>query len=150
MYIFLAFPPPRLPAFLADLVVGVHFLFVLFVVLGGLLVLRWPWLIYIHVPAAIWGSWIEFTGRMCPLTPLENALRARAGENGYSGGFIEHYLLPLLYPSALTRTIQLVLGALVIVVNLGIYGYLLRRRRSVRTPYPLPLNTKARKHESTK
>jgi hypothetical protein len=135
---------------LADLVVAVHFTFVLFVVLGGLLVLRWPWLVYIHVPAAIWGAWIEFTGRICPLTPLENALRARAGEKGYSGGFIAHYLLPLLYPSALTRTIQLVLGALVIVVNLCIYGYLLRRRRSVRTPHLLPLNTKARKHESTK
>ena len=137
-------------ALLADLVVTLHLAFVLFVVLGGLLVLRWPRLAYVHLPAVIWGAWIEFTGRICPLTPLENSLRARAGEVGYSGGFIEHYLLPLLYPSALTRTIQLVLGALVIVVNLCIYGYLLRRRRSVRTPHPLPLNTKARKHESTK
>jgi uncharacterized protein DUF2784 len=135
---------------LADLVVGLHLLFVLFVVLGGLLVLRWSWLAYVHLPAAIWGVWIEFTGRICPLTPLENSLRARAGETGYSGGFIEHYLLPLLYPSALTRTMQLVLGALVIVVNLCIYGYLLRSRRSVRTTQPLPMNTKARKHESTK
>jgi hypothetical protein len=113
-------------------------LFVLFVVLGGLLVLRWPRLGYVHLPAAIWGAWIEFTGRMCPLTPLENSLRARAGEAGYSGGFIEHYLLPLLYPSALTRTIQLVLGTLVIVVNLCIYGYLLRSRRSVRTTQTSP------------
>jgi hypothetical protein len=123
---------------LADLVVVIHFAFVLFVILGGLLVLRWPWVAYIHLPAATWGAWIEFTGRICPLTPLENALRAQAGEAGYSGGFIEHYLLPLLYPSALTRTVQLVMGAFVIVVNLCVYGYLLRIRRSVRTPHPLP------------
>jgi hypothetical protein len=113
---------------LADLVVAIHLAFVLFVVLGGLLVLRWPQLAYAHVPAAVWGAWIEFTGRICPLTPLENSLRARAGQAGYSGGFIEHYLLPLLYPSALTRTIQLVLGALVVVLNLGIYSYLLGKR----------------------
>jgi hypothetical protein len=135
---------------LADLVVVVHFAFVLFVVLGGLLVLRWPWLAYVHLPAAVWGVWIEFTGRICPLTPLEKALRARAGEVGYSGGFIEHYILPVLYPSALTRNVQLVLGGLVIVINLCIYGYLLRSRRAVRTTPPLPMNTKARKHESTK
>jgi hypothetical protein len=113
----------------ADLVVVVHFAFVLFVVLGGLLVLRWPWVAFIHLPAAIWGVWIEFTGRICPLTPLENALRARAGEAGYSGGFIEHYILPALYPSGLTRTVQLVLGGLVILINLLLYGYLLRRRQ---------------------
>jgi hypothetical protein len=118
----------RLPQVLADLVVAIHLAFVLFVVLGGLLVLRWPQLAYAHVPAAVWGAWIEFTGRICPLTPLENSLRARAGQAGYSGGFIEHYLLPLLYPSALTRTIQLVLGALVVVLNLGIYSYLLGKR----------------------
>jgi hypothetical protein len=123
---------------LADLVVVIHFAFVLFVILGGLLALRWPWVAYIHLPSATWGAWIEFTGRICPLTPLENALRAQAGEAGYSGGFIEHYLLPLLYPSALTRTVQLVMGAFVIVVNLCIYGYLLRSRRSVRTTQPSP------------
>jgi hypothetical protein len=118
----------RLPQVLADLVVAIHLAFVLFVVLGGLLVLRRPQLAYAHVPAAVWGAWIEFTGRICPLTPLENSLRARAGQAGYSGGFIEHYLLPLLYPSALTRTIQLVLGALLVVLNLGIYSYLLGKR----------------------
>jgi hypothetical protein len=123
---------------LADLVVGLHVLFVLFVVLGGLLVLRWPRLVYVHLPAAVWGVLIEFAGWICPLTPLEQSLRQRAGGHGYSGSFIEHYLLPLLYPTALTRTIQLVLGTLVIVVNLCIYGYLLRSRHSVRTTQPSP------------
>lgn len=114
--------------FLADLVVGVHFLFVLFVVLGGLLALRWGWVAYLHIPAALWGAAIEFGGWVCPLTPLEHWLRLRAGSTSYSGGFIEHYLLPVLYPSALTRTIQLVLGTLVLVLNLAIYTYLLRRK----------------------
>jgi hypothetical protein len=139
-----------LPALLADLVVVIHFCFVLFVILGGLLVLRWPRLAYLHLPAATWGVLIEVAGWVCPLTPLEQSLRLKAGEQGYSGSFIEHYVLPLLYPSALTRTIQVVLGIIVIAVNLGIYGYLLRRRRSLRTPHPLPMDTKARKHESTK
>lgn len=121
-----------LTAVLADLVVGIHFLFVLFVVLGGLLVLRWPRLAFLHIPAAVWGSWIEFSGGICPLTPLENSLRARAGQAGYSGGFIEHYLIPVLYPSELTREIQLLLGAVVIAINLAIYLYLFlpRRQRS--------------------
>jgi len=125
-------------ALLADLVVVIHFWFVLFVILGGLLVLRWPRLAFVHLPAATWGVLIEFAGWVCPLTPLEQSLRLKAGEQGYSGSFIEHYVLPLLYPSALTRTVQVALGAIVIAVNLCIYGYLLKR-----------LNTKARKHEST-
>ena len=107
--------------------VGVHFLFVLFVVLGGLLVLRWPKLAYLHVPAAIWGAAIELAGWICPLTPLENSLRTQAGSAGYSGGFIEHYILPILYPSALTRDVQLILGFLVIVFNLIIYAYVFRK-----------------------
>src|SRR5215213_6041098 len=110
---------------MANLVVLIHFLFVLFVVLGGLLVLRWRRLIYLHVPAVIWGAWIEFSGRICPLTPLENMLRLKAGEAGYTGGFIEHYLLAILYPSALTREIQAVLGVLVVVLNLALYAYVL-------------------------
>ena len=118
---------------LADLVVGVHFLFVLFVLLGGLLVLRWPWVAGLHLPAALWGVLIEFTGWICPLTPLEQSLRQRAGGQGYSGSFIEHYLLPVLYPSALTRDIQLVLGSVALAVNLGIYAYVLRRRSGTRT-----------------
>jgi hypothetical protein len=119
---------------LVDLVVAIHFLFVLFVGLGGLLVLRWPPLAYVHLPAALWGAWIEFSGRICPLTPLENSLRASAGETGYQGGFIEHYILPVLYPSALTRHVQLLLGCLVLALNLGIYGYLLRRSAENSTP----------------
>ena len=114
---------------MADLIVALHFSFVLFVVLGGLLALRWPRLAYLHLPAALWGAWIELTGRICPLTPLENALRRRAGESGYAGGFIEHYILPVLYPSGLTRTVQVGLGLIVILDNLGIYGYLLIRKR---------------------
>jgi hypothetical protein len=121
--------------FLADLVVGAHFLFVLFVVLGGLLALRWPRVAYLHVPAAIWGAAIELAGGICPLTPLENWLRRQAGGAGYSGGFIEHYLLPVLYPTALNRDVQLVLGFLVIAVNLTIYAYVFRKRTT-------------RKHES--
>jgi hypothetical protein len=117
-------------AFLADLVVVAHFLFVLFVVLGGLLVLRWPRLAYVHIPAAVWGAAIEFGGWICPLTPLENSLRQRAGGTGYSGGFIEHYILPMLYPSALNREIQLVLGLVVLAINLTIYSYVFRRKRA--------------------
>jgi hypothetical protein len=112
---------------MAALVVVFHFAFVLFVVLGGLLVLRWPRLAYLHVPAAIWGAWIEFAGWVCPLTPLENSLRTAAGDATYTGGFVEHYILPVLYPSGLTRNIQILLGGLVLALNLGVYGYLLRR-----------------------
>jgi hypothetical protein len=115
---------------LADLVVGVHALFVVFVVAGGLLVLRWPWVAAAHLPAAVWGTLIELRGWICPLTPLENSLRASAGQAGYAGGFIEHYLLPVLYPAGLTGGIQLVLGALVIAVNAVVYAMLLRRWRS--------------------
>jgi hypothetical protein len=114
---------------LADIVVGLHFVFVLFVVIGGLLVLRWPKVAYLHIPAAVWGAAIEFAGWICPLTPLEKFLRERAGETSYEGAFIEHYILPVLYPSALTREIQLLLGFTVIALNLAIYWYVLRRRR---------------------
>jgi hypothetical protein len=115
--------------FLADLVVGVHLFFVLFVVFGGLLVLRWPWVAYLHIPAALWGAAIELGGWICPLTPLENWLRLQVGSAIYSGGFVEHYIIPALYPSALTRTIQVLLGLLVLGINLAIYGYLVRRSR---------------------
>jgi hypothetical protein len=118
---------------MADLVVVFHFAFVLFVVLGGLLVLRWPWVAYLHVPAALWGAWIEFAGWVCPLTPLENALRSAAGATAYQGGFVEHYILPTLYPSALTRNIQLLLGSLVLLLNLAIYASVLRRSAGNRT-----------------
>ena len=117
---------------LADLVVGVHALFVAFVVVGGLLALRWPWVAFLHLPAAVWGALIELQGWICPLTPLEKSLRAAAGESGYEGGFIDHYLLPVLYPAGLTRQVQLVLGTAVIVVNVAIYALLLRRRAGAR------------------
>ena len=122
-------PASPLPRLSADLVIIAHSAFVLFVILGGLLVVRWPKLAYLHLPAALWGAWIEFSGRICPLTPLENALRRQAGEAGYSGGFIEHYILPALYPSGLTRTTQAALGLIVVLINLGIYGYLVLRKR---------------------
>lgn len=118
------------PRLLADLVLSLHFLFVLFVVLGGLLALRWRWVVWVHLPAAVWGTLIELGGWICPLTPLEKSLRERAGEGGYEGGFIEHYLLPILYPGALTREIQLGLGAAVVGVNLLIYAYVFRARRA--------------------
>jgi hypothetical protein len=114
---------------LADLVLGLHFLFVVFVVIGGVLVVRWPALAWVHLPAAIWGALIEFRGWICPLTPLEKALRERAGGAGYEGGFIEHYLVPVLYPGELTREIQVALGAAVVAVNLVVYGYALRHWR---------------------
>jgi hypothetical protein len=114
---------------LADLVVVVHFAFVLLVVFGGLLVLRWPRVAWVQVPAAVWGVVIEWEGWICPLTPLENSLRARGGLAGYSGGFVEHYLLPVIYPAGLTRTVQIVLGLTVLVVNAVAYGLLLARWR---------------------
>ena len=114
----------------ADLLVVLHLLFVAFVGLGGFLVLRRPWVGWIHLPAAVWGVGIEVTGRICPLTPLEQELRRRAGESAYQGDFVSHYLLPVLYPRGLTRGAQLVLAALVLGVNLVIYAVVLRRRRA--------------------
>jgi hypothetical protein len=112
-----------------DLVVAVHLLFVVFVVIGGLLLLRWPGLIWLHLPAVAWGVFIEFSGGICPLTPLENQLRLEAGQDAYSGGFVEHYLLPILYPDNLTLDVQQVLGTLVILVNLAIYAWVYRIRQ---------------------
>jgi hypothetical protein len=115
---------------LADLVVVLHFIFVLFVVFGGLLVLRWRKLAYVHLPVALYGALIELVGWVCPLTPLEKRLRESAGLQGYQGGFVEHYILPVLYPAGLTRGVQLVLGMLVIGVNLVIYVVVGRKRPS--------------------
>ncbi|MEP6858614.1 MAG: DUF2784 domain-containing protein, partial [Gemmatimonadales bacterium] len=102
--------------------------FVLFVVLGGLLVVRRRCDALLHVPAAIWGILIEYAGWICPLTPLENSWRRSGGEAGYSGGFIQHYIQPVLYPAGLTRGTQLVLGSLVLLVNLAAYGVVIARR----------------------
>lgn len=119
---------------LADLILALHLLFVLFVVLGGLLVLRWPRTAWVHIPAAIWGMLIEYTGWICPLTPLENSLRTRGGEAGYNGGFIEHYIQPVLYPAALTRSTQVVLGSVVLLLNVTAYGIALSRMRRNELP----------------
>lgn len=118
--------------FLADLVVLLHLGFVLFVTLGGLLAFRWRRAPAVHLPAAVWGAWIELSGGICPLTPLENWLRLRGGASGYSGGFVEHYLLPVLYPAELTREVQYLLAGLVVAVNLVIYVALWRRRSEAR------------------
>lgn len=119
---------------LADAALVAHAAFVVFVMLGGLLVLRWPRLAWIHLPVVAWGAGIEFAGGLCPLTPLENHWRALAGDQGYSGGFVEHYVFALLYPEGLTRNVQLALGLLVLVVNAAVYA--LAWRRSTRRTGP--------------
>ncbi|HEX5085878.1 MAG TPA: DUF2784 domain-containing protein [Blastocatellia bacterium] len=112
---------------LADFVVLIHMAFVLFVAIGGLLVFKWRRVAWFHIPAALWGALIEFAGWVCPLTPLENWLRRRGGEAGYQTGFIEHYILPLIYPAPLSRGLQVVLGLLVLGFNLAIYWRIWRR-----------------------
>jgi hypothetical protein len=114
----------------ADLVVIVHFLFVLFSLLGALLVIRWPKIMWLHLPVALWAAGVEFSGKICPLTPLENWLRVRGGGAGYAGDFIGQYLLWLLYPAGLTRRVQIILGAIVVGINIGIYGYVIFARKS--------------------
>ena len=114
---------------LADTVVVIHFAFIVFVVLGGLLVLRWRWVAWIHVPAAVWGAVIEFDGWICPLTPIEHWFRMQSGGSGYEHGFIEHWIVPVVYPEALTRPIQIALGVAVLVVNMVVYGVVLARAR---------------------
>lgn len=119
-------------AALADLLVCVHLAFVLFVIAGGLLVWWRPWIAWLHVPAVLWGAAVEFAGWICPLTPLENTLRARAGLAVYQGDFVAHYLLPVLYPADLTRTVQIALGVLVMSVNVTAYWSLWWRRKQRR------------------
>jgi hypothetical protein len=119
---------------LADAVLVLHLGFIAFVVLGGLIVLRWPQIAWLHLPAVAWGTWIEFTGSICPLTPLEIDLRARGGGATYSGGFIEHYVTALIYPEGLNRSQQVALGVFVLVLNAVVYGWLLWRRRRTRQP----------------
>lgn len=116
---------------LADVVVILHLAFVVFVLFGGLLVLWKPRIVWLHLPAMTWGAAVEFTGWLCPLTPLEQWLRMQGGESSYRSDFIEQYVLPALYPAELTREMQLVLGMLVVMVNVGIYGWLLWRRRAL-------------------
>jgi hypothetical protein len=121
--------PPVLAAGLADGVVVLHLLFIAFVVGGAALLWRWPRLAWLHLPAAAWGAWVELSGAICPLTPLEHRLRTLAGEAGHAQGFVEHHLLPLIYPQALTHELQLVLGGAVVAINALLYALWLRRRR---------------------
>jgi hypothetical protein len=111
----------------ADGVLALHFAFVLFALLGGFLVLRSPGVAWLHLPAVAWAAFVEFTGRICPLTPLEVALRHAAGDAGYAGDFLEHYLLAVIYPEGLTSDVQIALGATLLVVNVAIYALILRR-----------------------
>jgi len=116
-----------LERFAADAVLAVHLLFIAFVTLGALLALRWRWMTWLHMPALAWAVFVEATGRACPLTPLENALRIRAGDAGYTGGFVEHYLLAIVYPEGLTRELQWLLAAVVLIGNALLYGWLRHR-----------------------
>jgi hypothetical protein len=113
----------------ADLVVLLHFAFIVFVVFGGLFVFRWPWVAWLHLPAAAWGAFIELSGGICPLTPLENRLRAAADGDTYAGDFIDHYIMPVIYPSGLTHQIQIAFGIAALILNGIIYGIWLARRR---------------------
>ncbi len=110
----------------ADLIVLIHFAFILFVMFGGFLVMKWRAFIWLHLPAAVWGVLIEFFGWICPLTTWENQLR-RHNESEYSTGFIEHYIIPLIYPEGLNRDIQIVLGIALILLNLFIYAWCFRK-----------------------
>jgi hypothetical protein len=118
---------------LATLVVLGHFAFILFVMLGGLFALRWPRAPWLHIPCFVWGGWIEVSGGICPLTPLEHELRRAAGETPYAGGFIEHYILAIIYPAGLTRTVQLTLAVGLVVLNVAVYAWVIRRRMRERS-----------------
>jgi len=120
----------------ADAVLLIHLAFVAFVALGGFLLLRWPRLAWIHVPALVWGALIEFGGWICPLTPLEVSLRRAASQAGYSGDFIDHYIVALLYPDGLTRPMQIALGSIVVLLNVLIYAMVVRRSRTGARAFP--------------
>lgn len=123
-----------LPRLAADAVLLLHLGFIAFMVFGALLVIRWRWIIVAHLPAVAWGAFVEWTGWICPLTPIENQLRSEAGRSTYGGGFVEHYLLRIIYPDGLTREARFFLAGLVIAVNVAIYGWVLyRRHRTART-----------------
>lgn len=108
----------------ANAVLLVHLAFILFALLGALIALRWRWVLVVQLPVAAWGFFVELTGRICPLTDLENYLRIKAGESGYTESFIEHYLLTIIYPAGLTSGIQFVLAGVLVVINIAIYGWL--------------------------
>lgn len=108
----------------ADAVLLLHLAFILFVLLGAAIAARWRWFVVVHLPAAAWGVFVEITGRICPLTYAENFFRLKAGQSGYTESFIEHYLLAVIYPAALTREVQFVLAGLVVVINIGLYAWI--------------------------
>lgn len=116
----------------ADLVLVTHLAFVILVVAGAVLVFRYPWFAWIHVPVATWGAYVELTGRICPLTTLENYLRINAGQEGYANSFVEQYIVPLIYPAGLSRNVQLWLAGLVVAINVILYAWILLRKRSAR------------------
>ena len=120
----------------ANLLMLVHFCFILFVILGGLLLFWWPRLVFVHLPTAAWGVMIELNHWICPLTPLEQSMRRAAGQDGYTGGFIDHYINPLIYPEGLTPQIQQVLGFSLLLLNAVIYGIWLLQRFIVRKRVP--------------
>jgi hypothetical protein len=117
---------------LADAVVALHAAFILFALLGGALLVRFPRILWLHAPALAWGSWIAASGNICPLTPLENRFRASAGEGEYAGGFIDQYLTPVIYPEGLTRGTQAAYGAVLVTVNLVFYWRWLHFRSQAR------------------
>jgi hypothetical protein len=117
-----------LSAALADAVVALHFAFIAFALLGGALLVRWPGLVLVHLPALLWGTWIEFSGGLCPLTRLENDYRTAAGVAGYGEGFIDHYLSPIIYPDGLTRGTQMIYGGILLGLNAIFYLRFMRSR----------------------
>ena len=121
-------------SFLADLLVVFHLVFILYVIAGALLIFKWQKTLWLHLPSCFWGMTVEFTGWICPLTPREIQLRRLAGEEGYTGSFIEQYLIPIIYPSGLTREIQMLLGSTVLIVNFSLYTLILIKRRKRKTP----------------
>ena len=121
-------------SFLADLLVLFHLVFILYVIAGALLIFKWPKTLWVHLPACFWGMTVEFSGWICPLTPWEIHLRRLAGEEGYTGSFIEHYLIPIIYPSGLNRGIQMLMGSIVLIVNLSLYTLILIKKRKRKTP----------------
>ncbi len=115
-------------SFLADLLLLFHLVFILYVIAGALLIFKWAKTLWIHLPSCFWGMTVEFTGWICPLTPLEIQLRILAGEEGYTGSFIEQYLIPIIYPKGLNREVQMLLGSIVLIVNLSLYTLILRKK----------------------
>ncbi len=118
--------------FLANSILTIHLLFIVFVVFGGLLVFYLRWIVWLHIPAFLWGALIEFSGWICPLTPLENHFRRLAGQGGYDSGFIHNYLLKIIYPDGLTPQIQIFLGFGILIINLFVYGVYIKKKRDGR------------------